>query len=199
MRRVTRVLAGAASAAALAGTLSGCGIRATAVPVDAGAAPSRAACALPSTPAQGSRMPRTRVRIYLVCGERLFPVKRPVPLVPGDRAALAQVLLTQLTTSPGAAEERSGFASEVPGGLSVLPPVRTDPADTWRLTAPPDSLPGYAVGQLVCTFADATPGGTGHPVVLGGPDITIAARRYTCDDALRTNPDAGPTAGTPVG
>jgi hypothetical protein len=52
---------------------------------------------------------------------------------------------------------------------------------------------------VVCTFADASSGGTGRPVLLGGPDQKIAPRSYTCDDALRTNPDAGPTAGSQVG
>ncbi|MDI5967370.1 hypothetical protein [Streptantibioticus silvisoli] len=198
MRRRTRLLAGGSAVLALGAALSGCGIRATAVPVDAGAAPTRGTCVLPAAAPARAGTHRLNVQVYLVCGGRLFPVSRTLPRM-GKGLRLAQVLLAELEQPPDAAEEKGGFASEMPGGLMVLPADGSDPASTWRLSEPPDSLPAYAVGQLVCTFAGALSGGTGHPVLLGGLDPKIAPRSYTCDEALRTNPDAGPTAGTPVG
>ncbi|MCQ4082504.1 hypothetical protein NGB36_18325 [Streptomyces sp. RB6PN25] len=187
--------------------VAGCGIRSTSVPVDAGAAPSRVSCAVPlsgtSTPATGSAgvqgAQRTQgVQIYLVCAQRVAPVERIIPRLPTDRLATARLLLAELQSKPDAAEENGGFASEVPGGLSVSGPAHGDPADTLRLNQDPDGLPSFAAAQLVCTFAGTAAGSTDHSVVLGGPDDSVPPRRYQCDDAMRTRPDAGATAGTSV-
>ena len=178
--------------------VAGCGIRATSVPVDAGAAPSRVSCAVPlseaSTPTAGS----AKVQVYLVCAQRVSPVGRIVQALPTDRLAAARLLLAQLQSKPDTAEENGGFASEVPGGLSISGPAGGDPAGTLRFNQAPDGLPSFAAAQLVCTFAGTAAGAAEGGVVLGGPDDTIPPRRYRCDEALRTRPDAGATAGTSV-
>jgi hypothetical protein len=168
------------------GAVTGCGIRATSVPVDAGAAPSRVSCAVPlsepSAPAAGP----AKVPVYLVCAQRVSPVDRIVSALPTDRLAAARLLLAQLQSKPGTAEENGGFASEVPSGLSLSDPAGGDPPDTLRLNQAPDSLPSFATAQLVCTFAGTAAGSADRSVVLGGPDDTIPPRRYRCDEALRT-------------
>jgi hypothetical protein len=187
---------------------AGCGIRATNVPVDAGAAPSRVSCAIPpsrpSAPAAGS----VDAQIYLVCAQRVSPVDRIVPALPTSRPAtdrpatnrldIARLLLAELQSRPDPAEEKGGFASEVPGGLSIGGPTESDPAGTLRLNQDPNDLPSFATAQLVCTFAGTAAGAADHSVVLGGPDVSVPPRRYQCDDALRTRSDAGATAGTSV-
>jgi hypothetical protein len=197
---VTRPARAAALAlvVAAAGLLAGCGVRATPVPVDAGAAPTRVACALPSPRSTGDAFGTTTMRVYLVCGQRLSPVEREVRDRRSSRVATARLLLDELEREPDGAEARAGFASEVPIGLGVSGPAHGDPPDALRLGQDPRELPSYAVGQVVCTFADALEGAAGDPVVLGGPDSATAPRRYVCDDALRGDPDAGPTAGVPL-
>jgi hypothetical protein len=183
---------------AMLGGLAGCGIRATSVPVDAGAAPTRVSCALPGAGPSTDALGMTTVQVYLVCAHRVSPVQRAVPERRLDRMETARLLLTELQRKPDQAEEQGGFASQVPGGIHLTGPAPGDPPETLRLDKDPDDLPSYAVGQLVCTFADPQAGASDHSVVLGGPDLRIPARRYDCDDALRTSPDAGPTAGSPV-
>lgn len=197
MRR-RRAAAGAAIGLGLACALAGCGIRATSVPVDAGPAPTRGWCALPDTGTLTDALGMMPLQIYLVCGQRLSPVERSVrerQLAPVETARL---LLGELERPPDQAEQRGGFASEVPATLNVSGPVAGDPAGTLRLDQDPDDLPPYAVGQLVCTFADTQAGAADHSVVLGGPDPRVPPRRYACGDELRSDPDAGPTAGVPV-
>ncbi|MCQ4045511.1 hypothetical protein ACFOSC_01905 [Streptantibioticus rubrisoli] len=190
-----RRLLGAGVVLALALGTAGCGIRATSVPVDAGAAPTRVSCDQPRTASSTARGTVT-VDVYLVCSQRVSPVRRVVPDRHSDRLATARTLLAELLRKPDQAEERGGFASEVPGGLSVNGPFPGDPAETLRLNQDPDDLPSYAVGQLVCTFAGTAAGAADRSVVLGGPDRGVPPLRYRCDDALRTRPDAGSTEGT---
>ncbi len=197
MRRpdVKRWTAAAAGVLLAAGT-AGCGIRATSVPVDAGAAPSRVSCAVPQA-APATRSPGTLTAdVYLVCSQRVSPVRRTVRDLGGDRLGTARILLAELQRKPEQAEEKGGFASEVPGGLTVGGPAPGDPPESLRLSQEPEDLPSYAVGQLVCTFAGTAAGAADRSVVLGGPDPGTPARRYRCDDALRTRPDAGSTAGS---
>ncbi len=190
-----RRLLGAGVVLALALGTAGCGIRATSVPVDAGPAPARVSCDQPRGTA--SPAPATvTVDVYLVCSQRISPVRRAVSDRNKDRLGTARTLLTELQRKPYQAEERGGFTSEVPGGLTVNGPFPGDPAETLRLNQDPDDLPSFAVGQMVCTFAGTAAGAADRSVVLGGPDRSTPALRYRCDDALRTHPDAGATEGT---
>ncbi|AEW96156.1 lipoprotein [Streptantibioticus cattleyicolor NRRL 8057 = DSM 46488] len=188
----------AAGAALLLGTVAaGCGIRATSVPVDAGAAPSRVSCAVPEAAATATARPgTTTAAVYLVCSQRVSPVQRVVARPGGDRLATARLLLAELERKPDPAEEHGGFTSEVPGGLAVRGPADGDPPEALRLSQDPDDLPSYAVGQLVCTFAGTAAGAGDRSVVLGGPDPHHRVERYRCDDALRTQP-LPPSASTP--
>lgn len=182
----------------LAGTLSGCGIRATSVPVDAGPAPSRVSCALPDSGSSTDAFGTMNVQIYLVCSERLSPVQRTVRERRLDPLETARLLLGELEQEPDQAEQKGGFSSEMPGGLTVITGAPGDPPRTLRLTQDPAFLPSYAVGQLVCTLAGTQAAAPDRSVLIGGPNPRVPARRYTCDNNLRTNPDAGPAAGTPV-
>ncbi len=208
MRAGGRIAAAAAGMTLAAGTLAGCGIRATAVPVDAGAAPTRTVCEPPGPAPARTGDPQLEVRVYLVCGERLVAVRRLVSAAPQPGLGLVRLLLEQLNHAPDRAERGAGFTSAVPAGLnavggpdlSLLSGAAVAPAPVpvvWRLDRTPGGLPPFALGQVVCTLADAAVSGPGRPVVLAGP--RGAPRSYTCGTALRTEPDAGATAGTPVG
>ena len=67
----------AAVGVALAALLAGCGIRTTTVPVDAGPAPSRVACAAPKAPAAPAADVVVR-KVFLVCNTQVTPVNRSV-------------------------------------------------------------------------------------------------------------------------
>ncbi|MEC3996620.1 hypothetical protein VSR01_25175 [Actinacidiphila sp. DG2A-62] len=187
----------------LALAASGCGIRSTSVPVDAGPAPSRVTCAQPSTPATAAPGEVGRT-LYLVCGGQIAPVRRAVRSVPTatdgrpDAAALARALVAQLELSPRAAESSVGFDTAVPDALEVLGARPGDPAGTLRLNQAPDELPSYALGQIVCTLAADATVSPDHSVVLGGPDRADELRRYSCTSDLRTSAYAADTAGIPV-
>ncbi|MCF6524426.1 hypothetical protein [Streptomyces sp. JJ36] len=192
----------AARAAALLATgmlAAGCGIRATSVPVDAGAAPSRDSCAV----AEDARSPAlgeaTAVPVHLVCSSRVTAVERSVEL-PERRVAVARTLLGELTEQPGAEEAAAGFESRVPAGLTVTGPAEGDPEETLRLSEPPDGLPPFALAQLVCTWAGSAAAGGRDSVALGGPADGGGEppRRYTCDTDLRSDPETAATAGTPL-
>lgn len=181
--------------------LTGCGIQPTSVPVDAGAAPSRIACVLPggAQPAPGPQ--ETVVRVYLVCGSRVSPVQRAVPL-PEGRVAVAGALLDALSAQPGAVERAAGFTSRVPEGLEVSGGTPADPPGTLRLSRPLDRLPPFALAQIVCTFAETDAAAPGDAVILGGPaDAAVASppRRVPCSSALRNRAEAAPDAGEPAG
>ncbi|MFD6877020.1 MULTISPECIES: hypothetical protein [unclassified Streptomyces] len=193
-----RALPKVVAAVLLCGT-SACGIRATTVPVDVGAAPSRVSCETPERPAGQSGVPGFRATVELVCGSQLVGVERIVP-VPEKRPAketevlVAQALLEQLERT--SADERSaGFTTGVSGGLAVAPPRTGDPAGTVRLTRRPEDLPPVALSQIVCTLAgsDAISAGPG-PVVLGGPDAD-PPRAWECTEAVRSRPESVPTLG----
>ncbi|MER5971822.1 hypothetical protein ABT112_19170 [Streptomyces sp. NPDC002055] len=196
-----------AAAALMLGT-AGCGIRGTSVPVDAGAAPSRASCQVAggdrTEPADSpSSVP---VKAYLVCSMQIMPVDRTVQLPEGrlvaDRLRVARALVDELQAQPDAAEEEAGFSTEVPGALEVTGPRKDDPKDALRLSRLPDELPPYALAQLVCTFAETLRSGgvvaeKEPSVMLGGPSDD-SLERYACTEGLRTRPEAAPTDGTPV-
>ncbi|MEU0003014.1 hypothetical protein ABZ079_01575 [Streptomyces sp. NPDC006314] len=176
----------------LGALLTGCGIRATEVPTDFGAAPSRVACSLagPDVSAQSSR--GVPVQVFLLCGASLVAVDRTVRVPDGTpdarrRVIVAQGLLDQLAASPSAPEKAAGYTTYVPGGLSVSGPGAKDPEDTLRLSAAPSRLGAYALAQLVCTLSDSAATEGDGSVILGGPGAA-APRRYHCTDDVRNRP-----------
>ncbi|MEV4920023.1 hypothetical protein AB0K47_24830 [Streptomyces tirandamycinicus] len=194
VRRAVAALAGAVALAAAAG----CGIRTTAVPVDAGPAPSRVPCTLSGKETATATQPQLAVRVYLVCASALEAVDRTVPVAEGrtgDRVRTAQVLLGELLEQPSGPEREAGFASLVRGPLTVSPPRDGDPAGTLRLSRQPEDLPAAALAQVVCTLAESPAAAGSGTVVLAGPgDYT--PRGYRCTDSVKQRPDtAPPTAG----
>ncbi|QEV45872.1 hypothetical protein CP980_12915 [Streptomyces vinaceus] len=176
---------------------SACGIRATTVPVDVGAAPSRVSC---DTPQPQSGVQGFRATVELVCGSQLVGVERVVP-VPEQKPVrdpvvlVAEALLEALEREPSAQERDAGFTTGVPGGLTVAPARAGDPAGTIRISRKPEDLPPVALSQVVCTLAgsEAVSAGPG-PVVLGGPD-TDPPRAWECTEAVRSRPESVPTLG----
>ncbi|MEU8776645.1 hypothetical protein [Streptomyces sp. NPDC048606] len=186
------------------GGLAGCGIRATTVPVDVGAAPSRVSCENPDeAPSGQSGVQGFRTTVELVCGSQLVGVERLVP-VPEKRPArdavalVTQALLEALQKEPTAGERDAGFTTGVPAGLTAAAPRAGDPVGTVRLSRKPEDLPPVALSQIVCTLSDsdALSAGTG-PIVLGGPDAD-PPRAWECSDAVRARPEAVPTLGDVV-
>ncbi|WP_404962845.1 hypothetical protein [Streptomyces sp. 147326] len=179
---------------------SGCGIRATTVPVDVGPAPSRVSCDTPAAPAGQSGVQGFRATIELVCGSQLVGVDRVVPVpekmpVREPVGLVAQALLEALEQTPSGDERDAGFTTGVPAGLSVSAPRAGDPAGTVRLSRKPEDLPPVALSQVVCTLAgnEAVSAGPG-PVVLGGPDED-PPRAWECTEAVRSRPESVPTLG----
>lgn len=176
---------------------SACGIRATTVPVDVGAAPSRVSC---DTPQPQTEVQGFRATVELVCGSQLVGVERVVP-VPEKKpvrepvALAAEALLEALEREPSAQERDAGFTTGVPGGLTVAPARAGDPAGTIRISRKPEDLPPVALSQVVCTLAgsEAVSAGPG-PVVLGGPD-SDPPRAWECTEAVRSRPESVPTLG----
>ncbi|MEU6664392.1 hypothetical protein [Streptomyces sp. NPDC046727] len=189
----------------LGALLTGCGIRATEVPTDFGAAPSRVPCSLagPDVATQSSR--GVPVQVFLLCGASLVAVDRTVRVPEGTpdarrRVIVAQGLLDQLAASPSAAERSAGYTTSVPGALGVRGPGPKDPEDTLRLSTPPSRLTSYALAQLVCTLSDSAATEDDGSVILGGPDGS-PLRRYECTDEVRdrpgtTEPPSGEVTGT---
>ncbi|MEU5079184.1 MULTISPECIES: hypothetical protein [Streptomyces] len=176
----------------LAALLTGCGIRATEVPTDFGAAPSRVPCSLtgPDRSTQSSR--GVPVQVFLLCGASLVAVDRTVPVPEGTpdarrRVIVAQGLLDQLAASPSAAERSAGYTTYVPGGLGVRGPGPKDPEDALRLSTAPSRLSYQALAQLVCTLSDSAATEGDGSVILGGPDAG-PLRRYACTDEVRDHP-----------
>ncbi|MGW6704612.1 hypothetical protein ACWGDE_06945 [Streptomyces sp. NPDC054956] len=202
-RRSTAVLA-ALGLLALCGCLPGCGIRATTVPVDVGAAPSRVSCKTPATPPAGAGgVQGIRATVELVCGAQLVGVERvvPIPEKKPSRDAVVlvgQALLEALQREPSSEDREAGFSTDVPAGLTAAAPRPGDPAGTLRLSRKPEDLPPVALSQIVCTLSesDAISAGPG-PVVLGGPD-SDPPRAWECSEAVRSRPEAVPTLGDVV-
>lgn len=194
-----------AAGCALAFLATGCGIRATSVPVDAGAAPSRVGCVLPGTDEGGTGKPQAHpeMRVFLVCGSRVSPVERRVD-IPGsasgeERLAVARALLDELQAQPSEDERSAGFQTDVPGDLTVAGPAPGDPEETLRLSKPLDGLRSFAVAQLVCTYAETAAADANEAVILAGPaGSEDAPQRFECGTALRTSPGAAATAGSRV-
>jgi hypothetical protein len=197
--RAALVLAGIAALCAVA---TGCGIRDTSVPVDAGQAPSRVPCDLPAENVATQAMEGIPVRIYLVCGSQLVSADRTVQIPQGagtaDRVRVAQLLLNELAEQPTGAEKAAGFTTALRGSLTVLGPFKGDPRTALRLSRAPGSLPASALAQVVCTYAEsALVEAEDGAVVLGGPDGE-PARAYACTQQLKSRPASVPSAGEPA-
>ncbi|MFF7353337.1 MULTISPECIES: hypothetical protein [Streptomyces] len=172
--------------------LTGCGIRATQVPTDFGAAPSRVPCTLAGPDLSKQSAQGVPVQVFLLCGASLVAVDRTVRVPEGTpdaqrRVIVAQGLLDQLAASPSAAERSAGYATYVPGGLSVRGPGPKEPEDTLHLSTSPARLTSYALAQLVCTLSDSAATEGDGSVVLGGPRAGTL-RRYECTDDVRDRP-----------
>ncbi|MFD5624527.1 hypothetical protein [Streptomyces yangpuensis] len=179
---------------------AGCGIRATTVPVDVGAAPSRVSCDTPAQPGGQSGAPGFPATVELVCGSQLVGVERIVPMpekgtVRDPAVQAAQALLEALERTPSAEERDAGFTTGVPAGLTAGAPKPGDPTGTVRLSRKPEDLPPVALSQIVCTLAGSETVSAGPgPVVLGGPDAD-PPRAWECTDAVRSRPESVPTLG----
>lgn len=179
----------------LAALLTGCGIRATQVPTDFGAAPSRVPCSLtePDLTTQSSH--GVPVQVFLLCGSSLVTVDRSVRVPDGTadakrRVLVAQGLLDQLAQTPSAGEKNAGYTTYVRGGMAVTGPRPKDPEDALRLSTAPDQLTPYALAQIVCTFSDSAAAEGDGSVIVGGPGGG-PLRRYECTDEVRNRPGSG--------
>lgn len=186
-RRTALSLAVLLAGAALA---SGCGIRTTSVPVEAGAAPSRVPCRLSSSDVT-TRSPDNSVsaEVYLVCASQLVTVDRPVTAdaVGTDPVSVARALLKEVQQAPPASERRAGFTTAVPAGLRVDPARGGDPAGTLRLSSQPEDLSAEALAQLVCTYAESETLVQDGSVFLGGPG-EYPPRGYLCTSQTKSRP-----------
>ena len=207
-RRGRRATVRALTAAVALAAAAGCGVRPTSVPVDAGPAPTRDSCDVPSASATPTADDTVADRVYLVCGSRVLAVPRQVRTTDDadgggdadDRLAVARTLLRELQRPPHGPEATAGFTTDVPNGLRVDGPREGDPAAALRLSTEPPALPSFALAQLVCTYAGTAAADSDRSVVLGGPapDARRPYLRYECDRALRAAPEAARTAGTPL-
>ncbi|MFF9086825.1 hypothetical protein ACF1BE_10500 [Streptomyces sp. NPDC014991] len=186
----------------LGALLTGCGIRATEVPTDFGAAPSGVQCSLAGPDLSTQSSHGVPVQVFLLCGASLVAVDRTVRVPDGTpdarrRVMVAQGLLDQLAASPSAAERSAGYTTRVPGGLGVRGPGPQDPDDALRLSTAPSRLTSYAVAQLVCTLSDSAATEGDGSVILGGPDGG-PLRRYECTDGVREHPGTAQPPSTPI-
>ena len=182
--------------AALGLLLAGCGIRATEVPTDFGAAPSRVRCSLPESGTTAAQLSGgVPVRVFLLCGASLVAVDRSVPVPEGAvgakrRVLVAQGLLNELGDSPSPEEKQAGYTTDVRAGVRVLPPLAgTDPDDALRLSVAPEALSPYALAQVVCTLSDSAASDGNGSVVLGST-VRGELRRYECTDKVKQRPGA---------
>ncbi|GGS55475.1 MULTISPECIES: hypothetical protein [Streptomyces] len=174
---------------AVAALVSGCGIRTTSVPVDAGAAPSRVPCRLPSSDVATRSPDSVGAEVYLVCASQLVTVERPMPAdaVGAEPVKVARALLKEVQQAPSASERRAGFTTAVPAGLRVDPSRDGDPAGTLRLSSQPEDLSAEALAQLVCTYAESDALVRDGSVVLGGPG-DYPPRGYLCTSQTKSRP-----------
>ncbi|MGW2332147.1 hypothetical protein ACWC5C_41215 [Streptomyces sp. NPDC001700] len=182
---------------------AGCGIRGTSVPVDAGAAPSRASCRAPETGRASEGAGRVSVRIYLLCTSRILSVNRNAQLserkAPIERVEVARALLDQLRQPPSATESSAGFSTAVEDWVSVDGPAKGDPDGALRLNRPPEELQSYALAQIICTLAGTAAADDDHKVVLGGPDSDRdPLKRYECTEEMRSRPEVAVNSGVLV-
>ncbi|MFD4589775.1 hypothetical protein [Streptomyces rubiginosohelvolus] len=174
---------------AVAALVSGCGIRTTSVPVDAGAAPSRVPCRLSASDVATRSPDSVSAEVYLVCASQLVTVDRPMPTdaVGAEPVEVARTLLNEVQQAPSAGERRAGFTTAVPAGLRVDPSRSGDPAGTLRLSSQPEDLSEEALAQLVCTYAESESLVRDGSVVLGGPG-DYPPRGYLCTSQTKSRP-----------
>ncbi|GGR73276.1 hypothetical protein [Streptomyces rubiginosohelvolus] len=174
---------------AVAALVSGCGIRTTSVPVDAGAAPSRVPCRLSASDMATRSQDSVSAEVYLVCASQLVTVDRPMPAdaVGAEPVEVARALLNEIQQAPSAGERRAGFTTAVPAGLRVDPSRSGDPAGTLRLSSQPEDLSEEALAQLVCTYAESESLVRDGSVVLGGPG-DYPPRGYLCTSQTKSRP-----------
>ncbi|MFG2766790.1 hypothetical protein [Streptomyces rubiginosohelvolus] len=174
---------------AVAALVSGCGIRTTSVPVDAGAAPSRVPCRLSASDVATRSPDSVSAEVYLVCASQLVTVDRPMPAdaVGAEPVEVARALLNEVQQAPSAGERRAGFTTAVPAGLRVDPSRSGDPAGTLRLSSQPEDLSAEALAQLVCTYAENESLVRDGSVVLGGPG-DYPPRGYLCTSQTKSRP-----------
>ncbi|MFD3665573.1 hypothetical protein ACFWVF_34060 [Streptomyces sp. NPDC058659] len=191
---------GVLAAAALTVLVTGCGIRTTSVPVDAGAAPSRVPCSVTGESVSATAAQGVPVRVFLVCGSQLEAVDRRTPLpeekAGGDPLVTAKGLLAQLLAEPSDDERHAGFTTAVRGPLVVGGGDKGDPAGTLRLSRQPEDLTPVALSQIVCTFSASSAGAGDHTVLLGGPG-PYAPKRYRCTTELKERPESTPPTTAP--
>ncbi|MFE5873190.1 hypothetical protein ACFQ6V_31690 [Streptomyces roseifaciens] len=192
MRRTLRT---AALALALLGSATACGIRGTAVPVDAGGAPSRASCVV--RPEHAIPSGAATVTVQLECTSQLVPVTRAVAETSEDSVAVARTLLQELRKAPANEEAEAGMSTAVPQRLTVAGQRPGDPAGTLRLSREPGELPQVGLAQLVCTYAGTAAADGKRSVILGGP-ADEPPKSFACTDELRVHPDSANITGTPV-
>ncbi|NUP40662.1 MAG: hypothetical protein HOY76_27530 [Streptomyces sp.] len=197
-RRAAGALLGAVALLA-----SGCGIRGTSVPVDAGPAPSRASCQAPGPGRSAEGAGRVTVRVYLICTSRILSVSRSARLTdekaPPEPLQVARALLDQMQEPPSRAEEEAGFSTAVEDWVRISGPAKGDPDGALRLNRLPEELQSYALAQIVCTFAETTVADSRHRVVLGGPDAgRDPLKRYECTGEMRRHPEIAVTSGVLV-
>ncbi|QLE73642.1 hypothetical protein FGW37_20475 [Streptomyces rectiverticillatus] len=190
-----RTLRSTALALALLGSATACGIRGTAVPVDAGGAPSRASCVV--RPEHAIPSGAATVTVQLECTSQLVPVTRAVAGTSEDSVAVARVLLEELRKAPSNQEAEAGMSTAVPQRLTVAGQRPGDPAGTLRLSREPAELPQVGLAQLVCTYAGTAAADGKRSVILGGP-AKEPPKGYACTDELRVHPDSADITGTPV-
>lgn len=189
MRRAITRTTVLATGLAVMSTVAGCGIRGTAVPVDAGSAPSRATCVVRPGPQSAPPPGSTTISVQLVCTSQLLPVTRVVAVQEDNQAvSLARALLDELRRQPAPVEEEAGFSTDVPQRLTVSGPRKGDPDRTLRLNTAPEELPPLALAQVVCTYAGTAAADGRSTVVLGGPGED-KPRDYTCTEETRTHPE----------
>ncbi|MBA0054200.1 hypothetical protein E0L36_26105 [Streptomyces sp. AJS327] len=169
---------------------------------DDGAAPERSESGEAETGKKPSDRPggakgsqRDTARVYLVCGARVAPVERTVPVPEGRPAAarlpMARKLLAELRKEPESGEGRAGFETAVPDDLRVEAGAAGDPKEALRLSQPPGELRNFALAQIVCTFADTPVGDGDGGVTLGGPRPGGSA---AATDADEPGEPSGPAA-----
>lgn len=151
---MSRSIAAAVVAGALAGLLGGCGVRPTGV-VDAG------------EPARGLA-DRSVLRLYFVDGRQVRPVPRG-DLPAGDPAIALKVLIA----GPDEREIRAGFSTDIPDGMGVSDLRVTDRSITITVDVDPEALSTLALTQIGCTLTAAHLLRAGQPrssiVLLGDP------------------------------
>lgn len=202
MRRRRTPRAAAVALGAVALLASGCGIRGTSVPVDAGAAPSRASCQAPPEGRSAQFAGRVSVTVYLVCTSQIHALTRGVGMdekISTEPVQVARAMLEQLHQSPTASENDAGFSTAVDDELEISGPGAHDPDGALRLNHPLDQVESRALAQLVCTLADTSAADSEHGVLLGGPEGSGSPLlRYECTAELRRHPELALAAGTAV-